>query len=289
MNGIIVVNKEENYTSRDIVNIVSKALKTKKVGHTGTLDPMATGVLVICVGKATKLVEILMDHDKEYIAEVCLGVNTDTLDITGNILNEEDINVSKEDIINVLDSYIKTYDQEVPVYSAVKVKGKKLYEYARNNKEVKLPKKKVTIHDIKLIGDVVYKDNKTYFKIKTRVSKGTYIRSLIRDIGKSLNTYGCMTSLIRTRVGDFSISDAISLDDIKNNNIKMMDTKLALTNYKQVTTDTKLENKIKNGSIIPNIYNEEEILFLDQNGNLLALYKKYDKNPDFLKPWKMLV
>ncbi len=289
MNGIIVVNKEENYTSRDIVNIVSKALKTKKVGHTGTLDPMATGVLVICVGKATKLVEILMDHDKEYIAEVCLGVNTDTLDITGNILNEEDINISKEDIVNVLDSYIKTYDQEVPVYSAVKVKGKKLYEYARNNKEVKLPKKKVTIHDIKLIGDVVYKDNKTYFKIKTRVSKGTYIRSLIRDIGKSLNTYGCMTSLIRTRVGDFSISDAISLDDIKNNNIKMMDTKLALTNYKQVTTDTKLENKIKNGSIIPNIYNEEEILFLDQNGNLLALYKKYDKNPDFLKPWKMLV
>jgi tRNA U55 pseudouridine synthase TruB len=98
-----------------------------------------------------------------------------------------------------------------------------------------------------------------------------------------------MTSLIRTRVGDFSISDAISLDDIKNNNIKMMDTKLALTNYKQVTTDTKLENKIKNGSIIPNIYNEEEVLFLDQNGNLLALYKKYDKNPDFLKPWKMLV
>lgn len=289
MNGIIVVNKEENYTSRDIVNIVSKALKTKKVGHTGTLDPMATGVLVICVEKATKLVEILMDHDKEYIAEVCLGVNTDTLDITGNILNEEDINISKEDIVNVLDSYIKTYDQEVPVYSAVKVKGKKLYEYARNNKEVKLPKKKVTIHDIKLIGDVVYKDNKTYFKIKTRVSKGTYIRSLIRDIGKSLNTYGCMTSLIRTRVGDFSISDAISLDDIKNNNIKMMDTKLALTNYKQVTTDTKLENKIKNGSIIPNIYNEEEVLFLDQNGNLLALYKKYDKNPDFLKPWKMLV
>ena len=289
MNGIIVVNKEENYTSRDIVNIVSKVLKTKKVGHTGTLDPMATGVLVICVEKATKLVEILMDHDKEYIAEVCLGVNTDTLDITGNILNEEDINISKEDIVNVLDSYIKTYDQEVPVYSAVKVKGKKLYEYARNNKEVKLPKKEVTIYDIKLIGDVVYKDNKTYFKIKTRVSKGTYIRSLIRDIGKSLNTYGCMTSLIRTRVGDFSISDAISLDDIKNNNIKMMDTKLALTNYKQVTTDTKLENKIKNGSIIPNIYNEEEILFLDQNGNLLALYKKYDKNPDFLKPWKMLV
>ncbi len=289
MNGIIVVNKEENYTSRDIVNIVSKVLKTKKVGHTGTLDPMATGVLVICVGKATKLVEILMDHDKEYIAEVCLGVNTDTLDITGNILNEEDINISKEDIVNVLDSYIKTYDQEVPVYSAVKVKGKKLYEYARNNKEVKLPKKEVTIYDIKLIGDVVYKDNKTYFKIKTRVSKGTYIRSLIRDIGKSLNTYGCMTSLIRTRVGDFSISDAISLDDIKNNNIKMMDTKLALTNYKQVTTDTKLENKIKNGSIIPNIYNEEEVLFLDQNGNLLALYKKYDKNPDFLKPWKMLV
>lgn len=130
---ILIVNKEKDYTSRDVVNIISKKLNTKKVGHTGTLDPMATGVLVICVDEATKLVEILQAHTKEYIAEITLGLDTDTLDITGNILKEENVNFNKEEIIKALNNLKGFYNQQVPIYSAVKIDGKKLYQYARNN------------------------------------------------------------------------------------------------------------------------------------------------------------
>ena len=130
MNGVLVVNKEKDYTSRDIVNIISKALKTKKVGHTGTLDPLATGVLVVTVGEATKISELLTSSFKEYIADIELGIETDTLDITGNILKEETVFKTKEEIENILSSMIGSYDQEVPIYSAVKINGKKLYEYA---------------------------------------------------------------------------------------------------------------------------------------------------------------
>ena len=136
MNGVLVVNKEKDYTSRDIVNIISKALKTKKVGHTGTLDPLATGVLVVTVGEATKISELLTSSFKEYIADIELGIETDTLDITGNILKEETVFKTKEEIENILSSMIGSYDQEVPIYSAVKINGKKLYEYAREKEEV---------------------------------------------------------------------------------------------------------------------------------------------------------
>ena len=167
MHGYILINKEKDMTSRDVVNIASKVFKTKKVGHTGTLDPLATGVLVICVGQATKLVEVVTSNSKEYIATICLGIDTDTLDITGKVLNEENCTLSKDDIVKVLNSFKKTYNQEVPAYSAVKVKGKKCYEYARAGIEVELPKKEVTIYNIDLIDEPTYKDNKTYFKIKT--------------------------------------------------------------------------------------------------------------------------
>jgi len=135
-NGLLVINKPKDVTSRDVVNEVSKILKTKKIGHTGTLDPIATGVLVLTVGKATKLSEIITSEEKVYQAEVILGVKTDTLDVTGNILDEYNTNYKEEDIIKVLNSFVGTYNQEVPIYSAVKIKGKKLYEYARNNEEV---------------------------------------------------------------------------------------------------------------------------------------------------------
>ena len=136
MNGIILINKEKDYTSRDVVNIISKELHTKKVGHTGTLDPLATGVLAVCVGEATKIAELLTSTYKEYIAEVTLGIKTDTLDITGNILEKRDINLNKIELEKVLKNMTKTYMQEVPIYSAVKVNGRKLYSYARNNEEV---------------------------------------------------------------------------------------------------------------------------------------------------------
>lgn len=288
MNGIILINKEENFTSRDIVNIVSKTLKTKKVGHTGTLDPLATGVLVLCVGEATKIAELLTSTYKEYIAEVILGINTDTLDITGEKLQECSVVKSKIEIEEVLKKMKKKYLQEVPIYSAVKINGKKLYEYARNNETIELPKKEVDIKEIELL-DYKIEDDKTIFKFKCLVSKGTYIRSLIRDIAFELNTIGTMKSLIRSKQGIFNLEDTNTLEDVKNNNFKLIPIKEVLNDYKTIIVDELLETKIKNGSILDNIYNEDIILFKNKNNKLLALYKKYEKDESKMKPYKMFL
>ena len=154
MNGILIIDKPKGITSRDVVNNVIKIFNTKKVGHTGTLDPLATGVLVVCVGKATKLVSELTSTDKEYIASVTLGIKTDTLDSMGSVLFSEDAIKAKEEIINVLNSFIGSYEQEVPIYSAVKINGKKLYEYAREGIDIELPKRKVEIKEIELLDDI---------------------------------------------------------------------------------------------------------------------------------------
>ena len=207
MNGILIVNKSEGFTSRDVVNKLSKIFNTKKIGHTGTLDPIAKGVLVVVIGKYTKLCEDLTQTFKEYIATFKLGILTDTLDITGEILDEKDVTVTEEEIRNVIAGYKCVYDQEVPIYSSVKINGRKLYEYARNGENVVLPKRKVDIKNIEVI-DI----NKDIVKIKCLVSKGTYIRSLIRDIGSSLNTFATMTDLIRIKQGIFDISDSYTLE-----------------------------------------------------------------------------
>lgn len=286
MNGILVINKEQNYTSRDIVNVVSKRLNTKKIGHTGTLDPMATGVLVLCVGQATKVVELLMDHDKEYIAGVTLGTLTDTLDSTGTILKEETVNKTKEEIEAVLSSFLGTYDQEVPIYSAVKVRGKKLYEYARSNKSVELPKKEVTISSIELLDEPKTHDGKVSFTFKTTVSKGTYIRSLIRDIASRLDTVGIMTSLERTRVGEYTLENSCLLNQV-DTKTPLLPLKTALSNYQEVEIEGNLLKKVRNGAKVDHIYKQDVILFVDKQGRLVALYKKGEKNEKLLKSWKM--
>lgn len=287
MNGLLIINKEKNYTSRDVVNIIGKKFKTKKVGHTGTLDPMATGVLVLCLNNATKLVEIFQADEKEYIAEITLGYDTDTLDITGQILKEENICIKKEKIIEVLESMKGFYEQEVPIYSAVKINGKKLYEYARNNISIELPKRKIEIKEIELINEIKYENNKTIFSIRCVVSSGCYIRSLAKDIALRLNTIGVMSKLNRTREGMFKLKDAYSLEDIENDNFKIIDLNKELFDYKKVQVEGILKEKIKNGSLVKNTYEEDIVLFLDEKDNLIALYKKYEKDENLLKPWKM--
>lgn len=222
MNGIIVIDKPKDYTSRDIVNIVSKKLNTKKVGHTGTLDPLATGVLVLPIGRALKVSELLTSNTKEYIAEVILGYETDMLDITGTEIKRNIPNVTKEELLKVLKSYIGKYNQEVPLYSAVKVGGRKLYEYARSGTPVTPPSKEVEVYSLELISDLKHIKGAVEFTIRCEVSKGTYIRSLIRDIAYSLNTYGTMKNLIRTRQGIFTLKDAYTLKDIEENNYKYL-------------------------------------------------------------------
>ncbi len=282
MNGILVVNKEKDYTSRDIVNIVSKQLKTKKVGHTGTLDPLATGVLVLCIGKSLKLAELLTANDKEYIATIKLGIETDTLDITGKITKEKEVtNISKEKIIKALNNFKGKIKQEVPKYSAVKVNGKKLYEYARNNIEVDLPIKEVEIYNIELISDIINNE----FTIKCNVSKGTYIRSLVRDIGKYLDTYATMTKLERTKQGIFTIDKSFSLEDIKNNNYELQKPQDVLNIPTKIIND-ELATKIKNGAVLPSFFKEDKIMLLDKNNNPIAIYKQIENNK--VKPYKML-
>ena len=264
---IININKPKDYTSRDIVNIVGKTLNTKKCGHTGTLDPIASGVLIICTGEDTKLVELLTSSYKEYIATFKLGIETDTFDITGKVTKTSNKTVDKEEVINTLNSFIKTYEQIPPIYSAIKVNGKKLYEYAREGKEVTLPKRKVIIKDISLLE---FNDN--IVKIKTLVSKGTYIRSLIKDIGDTLGTYATMTDLVRTKQGDFSIEDSISLEDLQTNNFKFY-TKEEILPYKKVTLNDELLFKVKNGNKITLPY-KDEYLSLMENNKIIAIYQK---------------
>jgi tRNA pseudouridine55 synthase len=283
MDGILLVKKEKDYTSRDIVNIISKVFHTKKVGHTGTLDPLATGVLVVTIGQATKISELLTCTYKEYIAEVKLGIETDTLDITGTILKEENKDILKEEIEKALKEIKGKYEQTVPLYSAVKINGKKLYEYARNKEEVVLPKRLVDIKEIELLDYKKDNDN-IYFTFKTTVSKGCYIRSLIKDIATKLNTIGVMTNLVRTKQGSFDIENAYTLSEIADGNYHLIPIEEALE-LKQVVVDDNLAFKIKNGQIIDNIYQEDVILFKKEK--ILAIYKKYDQDPNKLKPWKM--
>lgn len=281
MNGILLVNKEKNMTSRDVVNKLCKIFNTKKIGHTGTLDPIAEGVLVICIGNTTKLCELLTSEYKEYIATIKLGIKTDTLDITGNVLEEKDYEVNEEQIIEVLHSFLGKSIQTTPIYSAVKVKGKKLYEYARNNEFVELPKREIDIKNIELIE---YKDDEITFK--TTVSKGTYIRALIDDISIKLNTVGTMTRLIRTKQGKFEIENSYTLDDIRNDNYKILELEEALAELETYILNDEEYKKILNGAIIDKKFNNDIACF-KYNNKIIAIYKTYDKNSNQAKPFKM--
>ena len=283
MDGVILINKPKGITSRDVVNEVCKILKTKKVGHTGTLDPIASGVLVVCVGKATKLVDIITSANKEYVATVKLGLLTDTLDLDGEVIKKEKVTIRKEELTKVLDSFLGKYEQEVPIYSAVKVNGKKLYEYAREGKKVNLPKRMVEIKKIELIN---LTDEE--YKFKVLVSKGTYIRSLIYDINRKLNVIGVMSDLVRTKQGIFNIDDAYTLEDIKTGNYKMYTITDVLKNDNCVVINDKLFNSIKNGCIIDNIYGKEVVTFIYDN-EVVSIYKTYDKDKTKLKPFKMFI
>ncbi len=216
MDGILVVKKEKNYTSHDIVAIVKKITKTK-VGHTGTLDPMATGVLPLLLGEGTKLSKYLIEHDKIYIATIKLGQKTDTQDAEGKVIEEKEVNealLNEEDVKTILNNLKGRQVQTPPIYSAIKVNGKKLYDYARKNQEVEIPKREIKIYEMELIG--INESEKT-ITFKVHCSKGTYIRSLCETISEKLETVGYMKELNRIKVGSFSENKAVTLEEIKEN------------------------------------------------------------------------
>ncbi len=213
MNGIILINKPKDYTSHDIVSIAKKSLK-EKMGHTGTLDPNATGVLPLLIGDATKISKYLINHDKIYIATLKLGIKTDTLDSTGKILEETkvDTNDLKKRVQNVLNQFIGKCEQYPPMYSAIKVNGKKLYEYARSNKQVEIQPRKIHIYNIELL-EVDEKNKEIRYKVEC--SKGTYIRTLCEDIANKLGTIGIMKELQRIKVGEFEINNTVTVEELK--------------------------------------------------------------------------
>ena len=216
MDGIIVINKEKEYTSHDVVAKLKKKLNISKVGHTGTLDPNATGVLPILIGKGTKFSKYLINHDKIYEVELELGQKTDTADIEGKVIEEKNVDEKyiKENLLQVLESFVGKQEQIPPMYSAIKKNGKKLYEYARAGEKVEIEPRKIEIYKIDL-----NKYDKNIISFVVSCSKGTYIRSLCEDIAEKLNTVGYMKNLKRLQVGEFNIKDAVYIDDIDLKNV----------------------------------------------------------------------
>lgn len=286
MNGILVINKPEGYTSHDIVAKVKK-IYGEKVGHTGTLDPNATGVLPILIGKATKLSYYLINHDKKYVVTLEIGTKTTTADGEGEIIENKIIdeqfiekNLSKENVEKILDSFKGKQKQIPPIYSAIKINGKKLYQYARQGEQVEIPAREIEIYNIKLI-DIVKNEKQIIFEVEC--SKGTYIRSLCEDIANKLETIGYMRNLNRIRVGDFNIEQSITLEELELNkdSIKYLEENIIsieefFKTYKQENVE---DNQIK-------LNNKKIQLFL--NGVKLdtdlenGLYRVYNEKNKFI-------
>ena len=254
MNRIIIIDKPLNVSSQGVVSRVKKILNVKKTGHTGTLDPMASGVLPILVGDTTKLSKYLIEHDKTYVATVTLGESRTTGDVEGEVVEKDDFDINsitEEDIINVLNSFLGETEQIPSIYSAIKINGKKLYEYAREGEEINIPTRKIFIKSIKLLS--VNKE-KNSFDYEVEVSKGTYIRTLSEDIAKKLGTIGYMSSLRRTRVDKFDLKKAVTLEALEENkgkeffeNVHFLKTEDVFSSLEKIVLNKRKEELFLNG------------------------------------------
>ena len=266
MDGILLINKPAGYTSHDIVGIVRKKLHTKKVGHCGTLDPDATGVLVVCVNKATKAIQFLMSDTKVYRATLSLGKSTDTYDASGKILEEKEVGqISQAQVIDVLNSFLGKSKQKPPIYSAIKVNGKKLYDYARNGEEVEIKERDIEMMMIELID---FSNNEIVFDVKC--SKGTYIRSLCVDIAKKLGYPGHMSHLERRQAGRFLITDCITLEQLENDDYSLHSIDDALCGFPQLKLDDP--TPVYHGKQIKSDLTGQVAIYDNQN-HLLAIYE----------------
>lgn len=287
MDGIINVYKEKGFTSHDVVAKLRGILQMKKIGHTGTLDPDATGVLPVCVGKATKVCDLLTDKDKIYEAVIRFGVTTDTLDMTGTVTGEYPVAVTKEQLVDTLAAFVGEIDQIPPMYSAIKINGKKLYELARKGQEVERKPRRVTIHELILLEENLEQKECT---IRVHCSKGTYIRSLCSDIGKKLGCGATMKELVRTRVGQFELAHAHTLSQIEDI-VKNTETESVLVpidavfdRYPACTASEKAMHFLKNGNLVkPGLCridggkpeDKEQFRMYGPDGKFYAIYR-YD-------------
>ena len=294
-NGIINIRKEKGFTSHDVVDKMRGILRQKKIGHTGTLDPDATGVLPVCLGNATKLCDMLTGHEKEYIATLKLGITTTTQDISGEVLTEKEVSISEEEIRSVIASFIGEQEQIPPMYSAIKIDGKRLYELARSGKEVERKPRPVTFYEIEVLSV-----DMPCLTIRVLCSKGTYIRTLCHDIGQKAGCGAVMTALERTRSGNFDISTAITLQELEKLRDEdgidrvLISTREMFADLKDEYVPEKYLEQVKNGNAFPpgnggkkeTYVDGEKVRVLDKTGIFYGVYV-FDGDRGILKPYKM--
>ena len=273
MDGLVLIDKKEGLTSYDIIRLVKRIYKTRKVGHCGTLDPFASGLLIVGINQATKVMTFLEHDYKEYEATIKFGVATDSYDTEGKVVEEKEvINCNDEQINEVLASFVGEITQTPPVFSSIHVDGKKLYEYARNNIEVEVPSRNVFIHDIRLL-----ENNKDSIRIYVKCSRGTYIRSLGVDIAKKLNNVGHLSALRRLSIGNVSVDMANSYEDLEQGNVNLISIKDALSYKKLYISDPKILKRVYNRQdIILKNETEDRIIIID-NEKEIAIYDKKEE------------
>lgn len=303
MEGVLLLNKPAGMTSHDCVAKMRRLAKTKKIGHTGTLDPDVTGVLPICIGRATKIVEYLTASSKTYEAEVTIGFSTTTEDASGEIVESKPINhiITNEDVEKVLFSMTGSLEQTPPMYSAVKINGKKLYEYARAGIQIERPSRTITIHDFLLLGDVKNENNKVTFRFRVTCSKGTYVRTLAVMVGEKLGYPAHMSHLVRTKSGFFDLNDCMTFEEIEKSiegntfQDSLISIGEALKDLPKIIIHDNLAEKVKNGAVLelPNEFEQLEvgapIAIYNTNSYCIAIYTKHPTKQYLMKPIKVLM
>ncbi len=302
LNGILILNKPAGYTSHDCIIKVRKILKMKKVGHTGTLDPDVTGVLPICLGKATRVAEYITDAGKEYIGEVTIGWSTTTEDSSGDIVNQKKIDrpIKRTEIISILNSLTGTIVQTPPIYSAVKVNGKRLYEYALKGQEVEIPSRKVTIYEIELLDDrEIFEGDSITFSFRVSCGKGTYIRTLSCMIGDQLGYPAHMSKLIRSRSAAFTLKDAITLEQLAEHaeegtvNEVLKPIEEGVPNLPSLEVSREASEKVQNGAVLSADYLsagniESPFAVFNDKQELIAIYQHHPEKKGLCKPVKVI-
>ncbi|MGH0940775.1 tRNA pseudouridine(55) synthase TruB [Bacillus mycoides] len=300
MEGVVLLHKPKGMTSHDCVFKLRKILREKRIGHTGTLDPDVTGVLPICVGRATKIAQFLTSETKTYEGEVTLGFSTTTEDASGEVVEKQDVNrvITRKEVEEVLAELTGTIEQMPPMFSAVKVNGKKLYEYARAGQGVERPVRTITIHEFVLLDErEVFEGENISFRFRVTCSKGTYVRTLAVMIGEKLGFPSHMSHLVRTASGEFLLEDCISFEEIEENvqngTVESIFISIdeALSKFPKMVVDEKQAEKIKNGMFLKNELETTApfITVFDKNDRCLAIYEHHPKHPGMLKPMKVLV
>lgn len=273
INGIILVNKPKDWTSQDVLSKLKRYFHVDKIGHAGTLDPLATGLLVVLLGSSTKLSDYLLSDEKEYECEILIGTATDTEDITGNVLDEKEVS-NIENIDEVLQGLVGTLEQEPPMYSSVRYQGRKLYELAREGITVERTKRVIEIRQIERTSELEYINNKCKFKFKASVSKGTYIRTLCVEIGNRTNYPALMNNLNRTQSGKYKLVDAYDLQDILNGNYEILSNYSAICNKENIVKiNDYLYNRVLNGMKI-RVESNYDYIYLVHNEELVGIYEK---------------